>query len=279
MVLKKFKPTTPGQRHLQLVEKGHLTKVKPLKTKLQGLTKTGGRNNYGRITAFQKGGGHKRRYRFIDLKRTQESKGTIVSLEYDPNRTANIARIFNTETKNHFYIIAPKNLKIGDTIESGPNVEIKIGNALPLYAIPAGTVIHNISTKIGGIAQYARSAGSFGQLIQKTEKYARVQLKSKEQRLIPLDCYATIGVVSNEDHKTVSLGKAGRSRWLNKRSSVRGVAMNPVDHPHGGGEGKTSGGRPSVTPWGKPTKGQPTSKSKNNLIIEPRKNRKKQFKK
>ena len=187
--------------------------------------------------------------------------------------------IFNIKTEEHFYIIAPKNLKIGDTVENGNDIEAKVGNALPLSSIPTGTLIHNISTKVGGIAQYARSAGSFGQLIQKTEKYSRVQLKSKEQRLIPLGCYATIGVVSNEDHKTISLGKAGRSRWLNKRSSVRGVAMNPVDHPHGGGEGKTSGGRPSVTPWGKPTKGQPTSKSKNKLILEPRKNRKKQFKK
>jgi large subunit ribosomal protein L2 len=279
MVLKKFKPTTSGQRHLRLVDTSHLTKIKPLKTKLKGLVKTGGRNNYGRITAFSKGGGHKRRYRLIDLKRPLDSQGVVVSLEYDPNRTAHIARIFNKKNQKHFYITAPRNLKIGHLINSGPDIEIKMGNALPLYAIPAGTLIHNISVKSNGIAQYARSAGSFGQLIKKTNKYARIQLKSKEHRLVPINCYATIGTVSNEDHKTISLGKAGRSRWLNKRSSVRGVAMNPIDHPHGGGEGKTSGGRPSVTPWGKPTKGQPTSKSKNKLILESRKNRKKQFKK
>lgn len=271
MVLKKYKPTTPGQRHLQLVQNKELTKTKPLKNKLKGLTKTGGRNNTGRITAFQKGGGHKRRYRFIDFKRTSNSNGRVVHLEYDPNRTANIARIFNLQTQEHFYIIAPKNLKIGDTINSGPNAEIKTGNALPLRYIPIGTLIHNISTEPKGIGKYARSAGSFGQLIQKTKKYARVQLKSTEQHLIPLDCYATVGIVSNEEHKTISLGKAGRSRWLNKRSNVRGVAMNPIDHPHGGGEGKTSGGRPSVTPWGKPTKGKPTSRSTNKLIIESRK--------
>jgi len=266
MVLKKIKPTTSSQRQLKLLNRSELSKTAPFKSETQGYKVSGGKNNLGRITSFHKGGGHKQVYRNIDFYRTNLN-GIVTSIEYDPNRTAHIASIFTKKSKKYSYIIAPKGLKVGDIIKSGENAEIKIGHALLLDKIPLGSFIHNISLIPGKKSQLARAAGNYAQLIQKDQKYAKLKLRSGEQRFVSLNCIATLGTVSNENHNLISLGKAGRSRWLNKRPTVRGVAMNPVDHPHGGGEGKTSGGRPSVTPWGKPTKGQPTSRSKNKLII------------
>ena len=271
MVLKKINPVTPGQRHLKLLDKSELSKTLPIKSKTKGIKTSGGRNNLGRITSFTKGGGHKRSYRQIDFYRTN-LEGIVTSIEYDPNRTAHIASIFNKINNEYSYIISPKGLKVGDLIKSGSSASIKIGHALRLDDIPLGSFIHNISVTPGGKGQIARAAGNYAQLLQKGLEYAKIKLKSGEQRLVPLTCIATLGTVSNENNNLISLGKAGRSRWLNRRSIVRGVAMNPIDHPHGGGEGKTSGGRPSVTPWGKITKGQPTSKSTNKLIILKRKN-------
>ena len=274
MCLRQVKPTTSSQRQLIQVNYGELSKVKPARSLLKGLPKSGGRNHQGRLTAFRKGGGHKRRYRLVDFKRNSFSEAIVASIEYDPNRSAFIAKVLDTSGSYH-YILAPSGLKIGSKVESGIKVPIQVGNALPLRNIPVGTVIHNIELKPGHGGQYARSAGAFGVLIQKVEdgKYAQIRLKSKEQRLVPLDCMATVGVVSNPDHGRISLSKAGRSRWLRRRPTVRGVAMNPVDHPHGGGEGKTSGGRPSVSPWGKLTKGPKTRSPKKNsdLILQKRK--------
>jgi large subunit ribosomal protein L2 len=274
MCLRQVKPTTSSQRQLIQVNYGELSKVKPERSLLKGLSNSGGRNHQGRLTSFKKGGGHKRRYRLVDFKRSSFSEATVASIEYDPNRSAFIAKVLDTSGSYH-YILAPLDLKVGAIVESGPDVPVNIGNALPLRNIPVGTMIHNIELKPGHGGQYARSAGTFGVLIQKTEdgKYAQIRLKSKEQRLVPLDCMATIGVVSNLDHGSISLAKAGRSRWLRRRPTVRGVAMNPVDHPHGGGEGKTSGGRPSVSPWGKLTKGPKTRSPRKNsdLILQKRK--------
>jgi|TARA_B110000977_G_scaffold18626_1_gene22462 large subunit ribosomal protein L2 len=274
MCLRQVKPTTSSQRQLIQVNYGELSKVKPERSLLKGLSNSGGRNHQGRLTSFKKGGGHKRRYRLVDFKRSSFSEATVASIEYDPNRSAFIAKVLDTSGSYH-YILAPLDLKVGAIVESGPDVPVNIGNALPLRNIPVGTMIHNIELKPGHGGQYARSAGTFGVLIQKTEdgKYAQIRLKSKEQRLVPLDCMATIGIVSNLDHGSISLAKAGRSRWLRRRPTVRGVAMNPVDHPHGGGEGKTSGGRPSVSPWGKLTKGPKTRSPRKNsdLILQKRK--------
>ena len=274
MALRHVKPTTSSQRQLVQVNYEELSKVKPERSLMKGLSYSGGRNNKGRLTAFRKGGGHKRRYRLVDFKRSSFSEAIVVSIEYDPNRSAFIAKV-RTELLNVHYILAPLDLKVGDIVESGTDVPINIGNALPLRSIPVGTIVHNIELKPGHGGQYARSAGTFGVLIQKDldGKYAQIRLKSKEQRLVPLDCMATIGVVSNPDHGSISISKAGRSRWLGRRPTVRGVAMNPVDHPHGGGEGKTSGGRPSVSPWGKLTKGPKTRspKKKSDLILQKRK--------
>jgi|TARA_B110000971_G_scaffold221020_1_gene266502 large subunit ribosomal protein L2 len=274
MALRHVKPTTSSQRQLVQVNYEELSKVKPERSLMKGLSYSGGRNNKGRLTAFRKGGGHKRRYRLVDFKRSSFSEAIVVSIEYDPNRSAFIAKV-RTELLNFHYILAPLDLKVGDIVESGTDVPINIGNALPLRSIPVGTIVHNIELKPGHGGQYARSAGTFGVLIQKDldGKYAQIRLKSKEQRLVPLDCMATIGVVSNPDHGSISISKAGRSRWLGRRPTVRGVAMNPVDHPHGGGEGKTSGGRPSVSPWGKLTKGPKTRspKKKSDLILQKRK--------
>ena len=274
MCLRQVKPTTSSQRQLIQVNYGKLSKVKPERSLLKGLSNSGGRNHQGRLTSFKKGGGHKRRYRLVDFKRSSFSEATVASIEYDPNRSAFIAKVLDTSGSYH-YILAPLDLKVGAIVESGPDVPVNIGNALPLRNIPVGTMIHNIELKPGHGGQYARSAGTFGVLIQKTEdgKYAQIRLKSKEQRLVPLDCMATIGIVSNLDHGSISLAKAGRSRWLRRRPTVRGVAMNPVDHPHGGGEGKTSGGRPSVSPWGKLTKGPKTRSPRKNsdLILQKRK--------
>ena len=274
MCLRQVKPTTSSQRQLIQVKYDGLSKIKPEPSLVKGLHKSGGRNHQGRLTAFRHGGGHKRSYRLVDFKRSSFSAAIVVSIEYDPNRSAFIAKVEDTTGLFH-YILAPSDLKIGDKVQSGPNAPISIGNALPLENIPVGTVIHNIELKPGHGGQYARSAGTFGVLIQKVQdgKYAQIRLKSKEQRLVPINCMATIGAVSNPDHGSISLSKAGRSRWLRRRPTVRGVAMNPVDHPHGGGEGKTSGVRPSVSPWGKLTKGPKTRspKKKSDLILQKRK--------
>ena len=262
MALKQFKPTTPGRRGLVLVDRSELYKGKPEKSLTEGLRKKGGRNNTGRITARRIGGGHKRRYRMIDFKRNKyDMVGTVERIEYDPNRTAFIALV-NYEDGEKAYILAPQRLSEGDTVVSGKTVDIKPGNAMPLANIPVGTIIHNVEMKPGKGGQIARSAGTYVQLVGKDQGYAQLKLSSGELRLIRGECMATIGAVSNQDQQNIKLGKAGRSRWLGKRPSVRGVAMNPIDHPHGGGEGRTSGGRHPVSPWGKPTKGKRTRKNK-----------------
>jgi large subunit ribosomal protein L2 len=268
MKLKTFNPITPSLRNLIRLNKTELINKPLLKSKIKGLKQSFGRNFTGKITAFHKGGGHKKKYRTIDFKRKNENVGIVIGLEYDPFRTANIASVYDFVTKKFFYIIAPKNLTLGDIIKSGKNADVKNGNSLPISKIPIGCLIHNVAPKTNSDAQISRSAGTFSQLIEKTSKFGRIKLSSGEQRTLSINCFATIGVVSNELAILTTLGKAGRSRWLNKRPKVRGVAMNPIDHPHGGGEGKTSGGRSSVTPWGKPTKGGKTSKSKNKLIIK-----------
>jgi len=266
MILKKIKPVTSSQRQLKLLNESELSKASLIKSKTRGFKTPSGKNDSGKITSFHRGGGHKQVYRSIDFYR-KNLDGIVTSIEYDPNRTAHIASVFNTKVKSYSYIIAPKDLNQGDLIKSGKNAQIKVGHSLPLDKIPLGSFIHSISLLPGKRSQLARAAGNYAQLIQKDSTYAKLKLRSGEQRQVSLNCNATLGIVSNENHNLISLGKAGRSRWLNRRPIVRGVAMNPVDHPHGGGEGKTSGGRPSVTPWGKPTKGQPTSRSKNKLII------------
>ncbi|NJO67737.1 MAG: 50S ribosomal protein L2 [Rhodospirillales bacterium] len=262
MALKQYKPTTPGQRGLVLVDRSALWKGKPDKGLTEGLRSKGGRNNRGRITARRRGGGHKRRYRMVDFKRTKADVPAVVErLEFDPNRTAFIALI-RYEDGERAYILAPQRLAVGDTVVSGRSVDIRPGNAMPMQNIPVGTIIHNIEMKRGKGGQIARSAGTYAQLIGKDQGYAQLRLNSGELRLIRAECMATIGSVSNPDQQNIKIGKAGRSRWLGKRPSVRGVAMNPIDHPHGGGEGKTSGGRHPVTPWGKPTKGKRTRNNK-----------------
>lgn len=268
--LKKFRPVTPSLRGVRLFQKPFLSEKKFLKQKTAGFQLSVGRNHRGKITAYHRGGGHKRLYRTIDFFRFS-SEGIVEDIEYDPFRTAFIARVYDFLKKKHFYILAPKNLWVGSLISSGKKAEIRVGHSLPLSSIPVGSLLHNLSLTPKTKGQVARAAGTYVQLIQKTKDYARVRFPSGEQRFIPLNSYASLGVVSNENQRLILLGKAGRSRWKNRRPHVRGVAMNPVDHPHGGGEGKTSGGRPSVTPWGKPTKGPKTSRSKNSLILVPRK--------
>ncbi len=261
MPLKKFRPNTPGTRGLTLVDKKGLWTGKPVKSLTVGLSKKGGRNNTGRITMRRKGGGHKAKYRVIDFKRNNTESATVDRIEYDPNRSSYIALITYTDgTKS--YILAPKDLKAGDQVISGEKKEIRIGNCMPMSDIPVGIDIHNIELKIGSGAQLARSAGSSTQIVGKSDGYVAIKLPSGEQRKVREECRATIGVLSNIDKKNQKLGKAGRKRWLGVRPSVRGVAMNPIDHPHGGGEGKTSGGRDPVTPWGKPTKGKKTRNNK-----------------
>ena len=262
MALKQFKPTTPGRRGLVLVDRSELYKGKPEKSLTEGLRKKGGRNNTGRITARRIGGGHKRRYRMIDFKRNKfDMVATVERIEYDPNRTAFIALV-NYEDGEKAYILAPQRIGEGDTVVSGKIVDIKPGNAMPLANIPVGTIIHNVEMKPGKGGQIARSAGTYVQLVGKDQGYAQLKLSSGELRLVRGECMATIGAVSNQDQQNIKLGKAGRKRWLGKRPAVRGVAMNPIDHPHGGGEGRTSGGRHPVSPWGKPTKGKRTRKNK-----------------
>jgi len=268
MALKTFNPTTPSQRHLVLVDKSDLWKGKPVKALTVGKPHKSGRNNLGRITTRHHGGGHKQSYRLIDFKRNKfDVEGTIERLEYDPNRTAFIALV-NYPDGEQAYIIAPQRLSAGDKIVSSEKADIKIGNTLPLKNIPTGTIVHNVEMKIGKGGQIARSAGSYAQLVGKDGGYAQLKLRSGELRLVHADCLATIGAVSNPDHQNEKIGKAGRSRWMGIRPTVRGVVMNPVDHPHGGGEGKTSGGRHPVSPWGMKTKGLKTrSKKKSNKMI------------
>ena len=272
MNLKKYNPTTPSQRNLLQLDRIGLNKKPMLKSKIVGIKNSSGRNNTGKITSFHKGGGHKKKYRKINFLRTNDTISIVTSIEYDPYRTANIASLYNFLDKTYSYILSPKNLKIGDIIKSGENAEPKNGHSLKISKIPIGSLIHNVSVKENIKSQISRAAGTFSQLIEKTPNLGRIQLSSGEQRYISINCYATIGIVSNDLLFLTTLSKAGRSRWLNRRPKVRGVAMNPIDHPHGGGEGKTSGGRTSsVTPWGKPTKGGKTSKSKNKFIIFKRK--------
>ncbi|MEZ5814750.1 MAG: 50S ribosomal protein L2 [Alphaproteobacteria bacterium] len=263
MALKKFNPTSPGQRQLVQIDRKDLYKGKPEKTLTEGLTKTGGRNNYGRITTRHIGGGHKRRYRLIDWKRRDrwDIEGTVARIEYDPNRTAFIALIEYKDGEKR-YIVAPQRLNVGDKIIAGDKVDVKPGNCMPLRSMPVGTIIHNIEMKPGKGAQMIRSAGTFAQLVGRDQGYAQVKLSSGELRVVRGECIATVGAVSNPDHMNTNDGKAGRTRWKGKRPTVRGVVMNPVDHPHGGGEGRTSGGRNPVTPWGVPTKGYKTRKNK-----------------
>ena len=277
MALKTFNPTTPGQRGLVLVDREGLWKGKPVKKLTQGLTKKGGRNNTGRITARRRGGGHKRAYRMVDFKRTKyDVPATVERLEYDPNRSAFIALV-NYEDGEQAYILAPQRLKEGDTVVSGERVDVKPGNAMPLANMPVGTIVHNVELKPGKGGQIARAAGTYVQYVGRDGDYAILRLSSGEQRIVRSACMATVGAVSNPDNQNVKLGKAGRKRWKGKRPSVRGVAMNPIDHPHGGGEGRTSGGRHPVTPWGKPTKGKRTrsNKATDKFIVRSRHVRKK----
>jgi large subunit ribosomal protein L2 len=262
MALKKFNPVTPGLRQLVQVDRSQLWKGKPVKNLTTGLHSSGGRNNLGRVTNWNTGGGHKKRYRIIDFKRNRlNDPATVERLEYDPNRTAHIALIKYTDG-TLAYILAPQKLQAGDTVVAGEKVDIRTGNAMKLRSIPVGTIVHNIEMRPGKGGQLARSAGTYAQVVGRDQGYAQIKLSSGELRVVSSECMATIGAVSNPDQQNVSIGKAGRNRWLGKRPVVRGVAMNPIDHPHGGGEGKTSGGRHPVTPWGVPTKGKKTRKNK-----------------
>jgi large subunit ribosomal protein L2 len=276
MALKQFKPTTPGRRGLVLVDRSGLWKGKPLKALTIGLHGKGGRNNLGRVTARRRGGGHKQSYRLVDFKRAKfDVSATVERLEYDPNRTAFIALV-RYEDGEMSYILAPQRLAVGDIVISGESVDIRPGNTAPLKNIPVGTIVHNVEMKAGKGGQIARAGGGYVQLVGKDQGYAQLRLASGELRMVRAECLATIGAVSNPDQANIKLGKAGRKRWLGKRPSVRGVAMNPIDHPHGGGEGRTSGGRHPVTPWGKPTKGKRTRKNKRtDSLIMRRRHRKK----
>jgi large subunit ribosomal protein L2 len=276
MALKTFNPTTPAQRGLVIVDRSELYKGKPEKALTEGLRGNGGRNNAGRITARRRGGGHKRRYRIVDFKRRKfDVPATIERIEYDPNRTAFIALI-KYEDGELAYILAPQRIRVGDQVVSGVSADIKPGNAMPMQNIPVGTIVHNVEMKPGKGGQLARSAGTYAQIIGKDQGYAQLRLISGELRMVRAECMATIGAVSNPDQQNIKIGKAGRSRWLGKRPSVRGVAMNPIDHPHGGGEGRTSGGRHPVSPWGKPTKGKRTRNNKKTdaLIMRRRRSKK-----
>jgi len=275
MALKKYKPNTPAMRGLVLVDKSELWKGRPVKTLTEGVTKSGGRNNNGRITSRRRGGGHKRLYRVVDFKRTKFDVSAVVErIEYDPNRSAFIA-LLKYDDGEQAYIIAPQRLQEGDRVIAANRADIKPGNAMPMENMPVGTIIHNVEMKPGRGGQMARAAGTYVQLIGKDSGFAQLRLTSGELRMVPAKCMATIGAVSNADNKNQNMSKAGRSRWLGKRPKVRGVAMNPVDHPHGGGEGRTSGGRHPVSPWGKPTKGARTRKKKKSDDLIMRRRRKK----
>jgi large subunit ribosomal protein L2 len=274
MPVRKFKPTSAGRRFMSVSTFDDITKSTPEKSLLEPVTRKGGRNNTGRITTRHQGGGHKRRYRVIDFKRVKDDvPAKVAAIEYDPNRSARIALLHYADGAKS-YILAPARLRVGATVESGPSADIRPGNALPLANIPTGTLVHNVELKPGQGGKMARSAGSGVQLVAKDEDHAVLRLPSGEMRRVPLTCRATVGQVGNLDHENVSGGKAGRSRWKGKRPAVRGSAMNPVDHPHGGGEGKSKGGRHPVTPWGVPTLGKPTRqkhKASDKLIVRRRK--------
>ncbi len=262
MPVKKFKPTSPGRRFVTVSDFSEITTDQPEKSLLEPLKSNAGRNNKGRVTVRHRGGGHKRQYRVIDFKRNKDGiPAKVATIEYDPNRTCRIA-LLNYADGEKRYILAPNGIKVGDTVESGPNADIKTGNALPLKNIPVGTIIHNIELKPLKGAQIVRSAGTAAQLMAKEGDYAHVRMPSGEVRLIHINCKATVGQVGNLEHENITVGKAGRSRWLGRRPTVRGVVMNPVDHPHGGGEGRSPVGRNPVTPWGKPALGARTRKKK-----------------
>jgi large subunit ribosomal protein L2 len=276
MALKTYRPATPGLRQLVLVDRTGLWKGKPVKSLVEGSHKTGGRNNQGRITTRHIGGGHRKVYRIVDFKRAiRDIPGTVERIEYDPNRTAYLALVKYTDGRQA-YILAPQRLKAGDIVIAGLRVDVKPGNAMPLKSMPVGTIVHNVEMRPGKGGQLARSAGTFAQLVGRDNGKAQIRVASGEVRIVPEECMATIGAVSNPDHMNVSLGKAGRHRWMGVRPTVRGVAMNPIDHPHGGGEGRTSGGRHPVTPWGKGTKGTKTRKNKrtDRQIVQRRKRKK-----
>lgn len=262
MALKKYSPVTPSLRQVVQIDRSELWKGKPVKTLTEGLKKTGGRNNKGRITTRHIGGGHARRYRMVDFKRTKMDMAAVVErMEYDPNRTAFIALI-TYQDGTQAYILAPQRLNVGDSVVSGEKVDVKPGNAMRIKNIPVGTIVHNVELRPGKGGQIARSAGTYVQIVGRDAGHALVKLSSGELRMVPQDCMATVGAVSNADHTNVKLGKAGRKRWMGVRPTVRGVVMNPVDHPHGGGEGRTSGGRHPVSPWGKGAKGTKTRNNK-----------------
>jgi large subunit ribosomal protein L2 len=277
MALKTFKPVTPGRRQLVIVDRAGLYKGEPQKELTEGKPGSGGRNNNGRVTVRFRGGGHKQSYRFVDFKRRKlDVAAKVERLEYDPNRTAFIALIRYADDERA-YILAPQRLAAGDEVIAGLQADVKPGNAMALANIPVGTIVHNVEMKIGKGAAIARAAGTYAQVVGRDEGYVILRLNSGEQRLIHGQCFATIGAVSNPDHMNISYGKAGRSRWLGRRPHNRGVTMNPVDHPHGGGEGRTSGGRHPVTPWGQPTKGKKTrsNKATAKFIVTSRHKRKK----
>jgi large subunit ribosomal protein L2 len=277
MALKKFKPTTPGQRQLVIVDRSALYKGKPLKALTEGKSSSGGRNNNGRITVRFRGGGHKRAYRIVDFRRGKaDQPARVERIEYDPNRTAFIALV-KYEDGEQAYILAPQRLAEGDSVVSGEHVDIKPGNAMPVGNMPIGTIVHNVEIKIGKGGQLARSAGTYAQIVGRDQEYVILRLNSAEQRLVHGRCMGTVGAVSNPDHMNISIGKAGRNRWLGRKPHNRGVSMNPVDHPLGGGEGRSSGGRHPVTPWGFPTKGKKTrtNKKTTKFIISSRHVRKK----
>jgi len=272
MAMKNFNPVTPSLRGTVLIDRRDLWKGKPVKGLTEGKHSTGGRNNHGRITSFFRGGGHKQTYRIVDFKRRRADVPAVVErIEYDPNRTAFIA-LLKYQDGELAYILAPQRLKAGDSVISGARVDIKPGNAMPLGAIPVGTIVHNIELRPGAGGKLARAAGQYAQLVGKDSGYAQIKLMSGELRMVRGECMGTVGAVSNADNSNQSLGKAGRNRWLGRKPHNRGVVMNPVDHPHGGGEGRTSGGRHPVTPWGKPTKGYKTRMNKrtDRLIIRNR---------
>jgi large subunit ribosomal protein L2 len=265
MAIKRYRPTSPGRRFVTASTYEEVTKTTPEKSLLVSKKRTGGRNNVGRVTCRHIGGGNKRRYRIIDFKRDKHGiPAKVDSIQYDPNRNSRIA-LLNYADGEKRYILAPKDLGVGDTVMSGPKAEIRPGNALPLASIPLGTLVHNIELKLGKGGQMARSAGTYAQLMAKEGDYAVLRLPSGEMRQVRMECFATVGQVGNEEFENISIGKAGRNRWLGIRPTVRGVAMNPIDHPHGGGEGRTSGGRHPVTPWGVPTKGK---KTRNNKVTD-----------
>jgi len=277
MTVRKLKPRTPGTRHRTIPGFEEITKSTPEKSLLESISRTGGRNNRGRMTAKRRGGGHRKQYRIIDFKRNKDNiEARVEGVEYDPNRSANIALLVYGDGEKR-YILSPNGLKVGDKVASGDKAEIKTGNSLPIKLIPEGTQLHNIELRCGKGGQIARSAGASAQLMAKEGSYGTIKLSSGEVRLVQLNCRATIGVVGNSEHNNVSHGKAGRTRWVGRRPRVRAVAMNPIDHPMGGGEGKSSGGRHPCSPWGQPAKGYKTRaprKSSNSLILSRRKKRK-----